>query len=137
MGERIDYAALARQARSDGFDDVAEWLASLGVGKLRRATPAPAVSGERWEATEGLGIAAPYRDTGYQMLIATFIQQDKRDRAVQCVNALAGIENPEAAVRAVKEALEQTKRFLTWREEEDSGTYLCVTEALALLGGEG
>lgn len=130
------------------FDTEAEAIAAWN----RRATPAPAISGERWEKVDTAWAVIPSDDTpGHRepVMVDTgngmWGQVGTRDRnpeataavIVACVNALAGIENPEAAVRAVKEALEQTKRFLTWREEEDSGTYLCVTEALALLGGEG
>lgn len=59
-------------------------------------------------------------------------------RIVACVNACAGIADPEAAIKAAREELEGLSRSLAGEGSscDTNAVLACIRRALALLGGK-
>lgn len=119
----------------EGEDAISAW-------NRRAPIPAPEGEGERWTASDGNSLVTDDGTCG------DFFLGKHRDRAVTCVNALAGISEPEKAIASAREALKAAKRFimngveLGYIRMPDGDTHDPahetpgkIAEALAALGG--
>lgn len=81
--------------------------------------------GEPWRDCDGI-VNHMIEDWGGRIVSQHWDSVPERDRAVACVNACAGIEDPAEAIREAREALMEAADVLYPNAEQSRALNLCI-----------